>query len=84
MKTAYPRIEQLGIPVEKYPGSQNFEYVPFKELERVLKKHGLAEKFHTMFGIQTVCDLGPYPWDVEAVLERIFSGKLIGSQLDWD
>jgi hypothetical protein len=37
-----------------------------------------------LFGVQTQILQGPYAWDVEAVLERMMSGKLTGTQLFMD
>ena len=59
-------------------------YVPRCELHAALRKAGIAEQFSEMFGIQTCTMHGPYPWDCEAVLERIASGNLTGTQLCWD
>ena len=49
-----------------------------------LKK--IDKQFSEMFGIQTCLVDGPYAWDVEAVLERIASGRLTGTQhpMGWD
>jgi len=80
LKNRYPRIYELGLEVELEP----IAHVPSKMLGLALKKAKIAKKFSELFGIQTRYIAGPYPWDVEAVLERIASGKLTGSQLDWD
>ena len=77
----YPRIKALGIPVFQ---DRNVEYVSFNSLKKALKDKGITRKFHKLFGIQTCYELGLYPWDVEAVLEKMASGELIGSQLNWD
>jgi hypothetical protein len=42
------------------------------------------EEYSELYGIQTQYVDGPYPWDVEEVLERMMSGKLTGTQLLWD
>jgi hypothetical protein len=43
-----------------------------------------VEKYSELYGIQTQYVDGPYPWDVEAVLERMMSGRLVGTQLLMD
>ena len=78
-KESYPRCKEAGLTVE--------DGVVLKEsLKAYLMCLGPlnAEKFHDYFGVQTVDAKGPYAWDVEAVLERMKSGKLILTQLDWD
>lgn len=85
MKNEYPRIKALGIPILN--GN-----VLSSDVDDVLPKKE-RKIFSKLFGIQTcpmikldngeeVCGL--YAWDVEAVLERMKSGKLTGSQLFWD
>lgn len=60
-------------------------YVSWTELDAAMLKKGMdRELFSKLFGCQTACDKGPYPYDVEAVLERMMSGKLTGTQLHWD
>lgn len=79
--TEYPRLAQLGIPIQEHPVS----HIRRQDLQRGLEKHGLdRELFGELFGIQTMAEGGPYPWDVESVLERMLSGKRKGSQLLWD
>ena len=79
----YPNLTNLGISISDDPVS----HVLVKDLERNLSKGNIV-KFHEYFGVQTcpLVESGPavYPWDAEAVLERIFNGKLIGSQANWD
>ena len=77
----YPRLKQLGVRAYKHPVA----HVRRKQLDAKLKKAGLdRERFGELFGVQTMSEHGPYPWDVEAVLERVMSGKLKGTQLLWD
>jgi hypothetical protein len=77
----YPRINQLGVRIYKTPVA----HVRSKELHAKLKRAGLdGDRFSDLFGVQTCYEKGPYPWDVEAVLERMMSGKLTGTQLLWD
>lgn len=78
MKGDYPRIKELGITVYEKP----VPHVNSAELAQALGDK--KEQFHDLFGIQTCSVDGPYPWDVEAVLERMKTGKLTGTQKDWD
>lgn len=80
MKIKYPRIAELGLTVLHNPCT----HVLWKDLRKALLKRGWLRAFNKMFGIQTQYIKGPFPWDVEAVLERLFTGKLTGSQLNWD
>jgi hypothetical protein len=84
----YPRIDKLGVPVHH---NERYDAVDCEELDDALKKKGdkYLARFGELFGVQTapVLDngkMGLYASDVEAVLERMESGKLTGSQLDWD
>jgi hypothetical protein len=79
--TEYPRLHQIGCNVKHEPCA----HVPWTELDAALDEAGLdRERFDDLFRVQT-CDLsGPYPWDVEAVLERMMSGQLTGTQKYWD
>ena len=77
MKEVYPRITSLGIPI-------NSGCVRWDDVTPQLNKLGIREKFGKLFGIQTQTIYGPFASDVEAVLERIMSGRLTGSQLFWD
>ena len=90
IKKLYPRIYQLGINVY----TDQIYHVINEDLEPALDKAGLSrEKFSEYFGCQT-CPLikvekgkyysGLYPWDVEAVIERMISKKMTGTQLMWD
>lgn len=80
----YPRIYELGLVVIREP----VDYIPSKKINKILRKLCLTKKFSDYYGIQTGLlidgEIGFYAWDVEAVLERIFSGKLIGTQKFWD
>jgi hypothetical protein len=82
-KTTYPRIKQLGIKITTRKG---FAYITWDELNRGLEEANSISKarFDKLFGVQTCSVYGPYPWDVEAVLEKMLSGKVTGSQLIWD
>jgi hypothetical protein len=78
LKVDYPRIASLGIPI--HGGS-----VKGTELREGLKRNHLSvEKFSKLYGVQTCSGVGPYAHDVEAVLERMMSGTLTGTQLFWD
>jgi hypothetical protein len=79
----YPRIEQLGIPVNK--DGVRCDWVTWDAIDKALNKYGLSRKvFGDLFGCQTMRLEGPYPWDVEDVLERMMSGKLQGTQFEMD
>lgn len=82
-KDLYPRLTQLGIEINESdagpPGVNN------DSLNAALIRNNLSiETFSELFGCQTCSVNGAYPWDVEAVLERMMSGKLTGTQLLWD
>lgn len=74
----YKRIQQFKIKVY-----DKGNYVKWEDIRKALNKPQL-KLFGKYFGIQTCDSRGPFPWDVEAVLERIVSKKLTGTQLDWD
>lgn len=82
----YKRCTQLGIPVHS---DGHVAYVWPDDIEAALAEHGMDyERFNERFGVQT-CPLidgrqALYPWDVEAVLEYMISGRRTGTQLCWD
>jgi hypothetical protein len=77
----YPRCKQIGVSVIEHP----IHHVNRQELNECLVKAGLnPETYSELYGVQTQILEGPYAWDVEAVLERMMSGKLTGTQLLWD
>lgn len=85
----YPRITELGVTIhsEDRNGRAYPAYVTWQELDNAITEKWGAEgrdRFSKLFGCQTCVAEGPYPWDVEAVLERMTSGKLTGTQLLWD
>ena len=56
-----------------------------KELRDALVKNNVdLQKFSEYFGVQTAPLDGYFALDVESVLERMFSGKLIGTQAEMD
>lgn len=87
-KESYPRIKQLGLTIvtddpNSIPG------IKWTELKEKLlnlpapanyKKDYYLQLFYKLYGVQTQGINGAYVYDVEAVLERIFSGKLTGTQ----
>ena len=67
----YPRCEQIGATIFLEP----VPHIPRSKLLKCLEDAGLdIDKYSELYGIQTQCTYGPYPWDVEAVLERMMSG----------
>ncbi len=75
----YPEISKLGVTVYYSPVA----HIKSKELMGRLTKIQ-REAFSGYFGTQT-CPLvdgvaGLYPWDVEAVLVRMFKNELTGTQ----
>jgi len=84
MKLDFPRLKELGIPVHVH---YDIQYVRSADIYAKLTEEG-RKRFDKFFGCQTcpVIDGRPalYPWDVEAVLERMKTGKLTGTQLFWD
>lgn len=77
----FPRIAELGIAVHDHSAG-GFSYVARDDLAAALGDRW--EDFCEHFGTQTCPIGGLFAWDVEAVLERMVTGKLTGSQLDWD
>jgi hypothetical protein len=87
--TPYPRIDQLRIRLYVEPGCcyVDTDEIAFK-LTFLLEDEKAPDTFSKLFGVQA-CPLIPgvsavYAWDAEAVLERMLSGKLTGTQLTWD
>jgi hypothetical protein len=77
----YPRCEQIGVTIIQEPVA----HIKRANLHECLLNDGLdLEQYSELYGVQTQYVDGPYPWDVEAVLERMMSGKLTGTQLLWD
>lgn len=76
----YPRAEQFGLTIDRtHPGIAGIHSEELRE-----KLGDRIEEFSELFGIQTCGENGLYVYDVEAVLERMESGKLTGTQLYWD
>ena len=82
-KMLYPRIRELGLEI-KQVGTEGYDYVEWKPLRKALLKRKITKKYGEYYGCQTAFEQGPYAHDVEAVLERIKSGNLQGTQKDWD
>lgn len=84
MTNRYPRIASLNITVKE--GSVD----PLEVDRAVIAAFGEdgPDLFSNLFGVQTCPEVDGklmlYAWDVEAVLERMYSGRLTGSQLLWD
>jgi len=81
LKARYPRIFALGLEVKT---DQALDYVKWDDLKKALRKHKITKKYGEYYGCQTAFEYGPFAHDVEAVLERIFSGILIGTQKYFD
>ena len=77
--SSHPNIDKLGIKISKDPIR-----VKWGDLNVVLEKHNIGYEFSKYYGIQTCYSDGGYVHDVEAVLERIKTGKRTGTQLFWD
>jgi hypothetical protein len=74
----YTQIKAHKIPLHEKP----IPHVKWDDIRKALgDQYG---RFQDLFGIQTCLAEGPYASDVEAVLERMVSGKLIGTQLFMD
>lgn len=82
MKEKYPRIKQLGLTIVT-DNAHSIPGIKGQDLKNKLTKKQL-EEFCKLFGAQTCGENGMYVYDVEAVLERMFSGELTGTQLFWD
>ncbi len=78
----FPRLKELDVPV-LYCGG--YPYVEWATLDAALdSRPGYHKRFSAAFGCQTCMQAGPFAYDVEAVLERLASGRLTGTQLAWD
>lgn len=75
----YPRISKLGLQVEQ-------EAIQVGALKSALGDQ--YDRFGRLFGYQTGIvkdgEMCVFASDVEAVLERMATGKRTGSQLIWD
>lgn len=81
MREKYPRCEQIGATIIQEP----VPHIKRENLRECLINDGIdLKQYAEHYGVQTQYIEGPYPWDVEAVLERIMSGKLTGTQLFMD
>lgn len=77
----YPRIEQYGLVISNdKPGPPGIHWSEF--LAKI--PYEQKDRFSELMTGQTCSENGAYPWDVEAVLERMNSGRLTGTQLYWD
>jgi hypothetical protein len=76
----YPRITELGLTVRA--AECGLSYVDRAELREALGPK--LARFNRLLGLQTAIREGVYPWDVESALERLTTGKLTGSQKEWD
>lgn len=85
--TDYPNLTQIGAKIYY---DKPIPYLDGKEFVKLLRKKKISiKKFNEYFGSQTCFALdngnaGLYVYDVEAVLERMKTGRLIGTQKLWD
>lgn len=80
MEYTYPRLKKLGVSIHDVEG---YPVVSWASLDAKLSKKE-RRRFGKLFGIQTCVADGCFAYDAEAVLERMATGKLTGSQLNWD
>lgn len=61
-------------------------YIPNADIVAMCRKRGEAftQRFGELSEGQTMSVEGPYPYDVEAVLVRMRTGRLTGTQAFWD
>jgi hypothetical protein len=80
----YPRCKAFGLQV-RYR-DKGWAYITHEDIAKMFTEKGdsFSTKFNTMFGVQTCAVEGLYPHDVEAVLERMVSGRITGTQAFWD
>ena len=78
-KTFFPTCKEMKLKTTK-------GIVWNKDFHKLTNKMGeeWSNKFNECFGIQTCPEGGMWAHDVEAVLVRMKTGKLTGSQLIWD
>jgi hypothetical protein len=84
-KNPYPNITKLGIKIYNEP----YPHCKFDEIHTVLKRNKLNCKlFSKYYGSQTCIVVDgkgcPYPWDIDPIIERLLTGKIVGSQKYWD
>ena len=89
MEEKYPRLAQLGVHVYAKGGCDAVDPLELQFFILSLLPAGSLKEFDGLFGVQTcpvLAELGQalYAWDVEAVLERMMSGRITGTQLFWD
>lgn len=80
MREPYPRLKKLGVPIHDVEG---YPVVPWESLASKLSAEE-HKRFSKLFGVQTCVQSGCFAYDAEAVLERMATGRLTGTQLDWD
>ena len=80
----YPKIYELGVEVDI--DDLGPPYVDRKLLYTQLEKLGGAKftkQYSENFGVQTMSMKGAYPWDVEATLRRLSTGRK-QTAAEWD
>jgi len=82
----YPRLAQIGCPITVVTTDGGYQHWVVNRKAfgaAMLRNRDILDeaKFNYLFGCQTVSEYGAYPHDIEAVLERMLSGRLTGTQL---
>jgi len=81
MKTTYPQLNKLNLTIVAKP----VPHVRWDDIEKAtLATPGLYRYVNEGLTGQTCYREGCYPWDLEALLERFFTGRKTGTQLVWD
>ena len=82
MKQAYPNLKAAKIKIRNQP-----PHVLTADIAKAIGGEEMKRFIH-FFGVQTCPAVkggaAVYPWDAEAVLERLRTGRLTGTQKDWD
>ncbi len=83
--SAFPRCKEVGLKPKQ---CSEWWIIPREALMLLYATKGKrwANKFNKFYGCQTQFGEGPFAHDVEAVLERMVTGKKIGTQSleGWD
>ena len=86
-KKLYPACHSIGLKYTKvWRGKKRIGVVITGPdlLEALITNELSEDQFDRYFGCQTASEYGVYPWDVEAVLVRMLTGRKTGTQLILD